>query len=92
MTDICPDSYAIIRIGWMREPIGYKEQSIWDPKYCPVIMPEPVYSEPKRYIDIKLIDDHLSHEMRIWDDGSDEFLQVYADATNRFQPMQEIIE
>jgi hypothetical protein len=60
--------------------------------YEPFKMPEPVYSDPKRYIDIKLIDDSLSHEMRIWDDGSDEFNQVYADATGRFEAMQEIIE
>lgn len=85
--------YTVIRIGWVREPIGYKPKSIRDPNFNPMKKPEKIFSDPKRFVDICLVDERISHEIRVWDDGSDEFNQVYADATLKgIEARQEVKE
>lgn len=76
-----PSGYKVIRVGWVREPIGYEPMpEPGHPGYKPATTPETVYSDPKRWIEIDTFDstyDKSINLIQIFDDGSKEFDKWY---------------
>jgi hypothetical protein len=75
---LIPEGYHVIEIGRNRDPIGYKPMP--DPgrlDYQPFSPPEKIWSEPLRYLKIDCIDYSITNIQWIWDDGSDEFDEIF---------------
>ena len=88
-----PDGYKVVRVGWVREHIGYAPlPGPGHEDYKPMTKPQKTFSEPKRWIEIGLYEGPLTcGPIRIWDDGSEEFNRAYADADSRgIKAVQEV--
>lgn len=75
---LIPEGYHVIEIGRHREPVGYKPMP--DPgrsDYRPFFPPEKVWPELLRYLKIDCIDYSMTNVQQIWDDGSDEFDEIF---------------